>query len=53
MSVKIEYQGFHSPQAGGLAGELKLLVGMPVMLTKNIAVELGLTNGNMGTENIK
>ena len=32
----------------GLPGELPLYVGMPIFLTKNIAVELGLTNGSTG-----
>ena len=32
----------------GLPGELPLYVGMPIFLTKNIAVELGLTNGTTG-----
>ena len=32
----------------GLPGELPMYVGMPVYLTQNIAVELGLTNGSTG-----
>jgi hypothetical protein len=31
-----------------LPGELPMYVGMPIFLTKNIAVELGLTNGTTG-----
>ena len=33
----------------GLPRELKLFIGMPVMVTNNIAVELGITNGTEGT----
>ncbi len=36
-------------QAGSLPKELELFAGLPVMLTKNTAVEMGLTNGSMGT----
>ena len=32
----------------GLPRELKLFVGMPVMITNNIATELGITNGTFG-----
>ena len=39
---------FPSTWTKGLPGELPLYVGMPVFLTKNIAVELGLTNGTTG-----
>ncbi len=35
-------------KAGNLPSELELFKGLPVMLTQNIAVELGLTNGAFG-----
>ena len=33
----------------GLPRELKLFVGMPIMISSNIATELGITNGTCGT----
>ena len=35
-------------KTGNLPGKLRLFIGLPVMLTHNIAVELGLTNGAFG-----
>ena len=35
-------------QTGSLPSDLELFVGLPVILTSNIAVELGLTNGAFG-----
>jgi ATP-dependent exoDNAse (exonuclease V) alpha subunit len=35
-------------KTANLPGELPMYVGMPIFLTKNIAVELGLTNGTTG-----
>ena len=32
----------------GLPSELQLFVGMPIMVTNNIATELGITNGTLG-----
>ena len=37
-----------STKADGMLAELLMYVGMPVMLTKNISTELGLTNGTKG-----
>ena len=39
---------YPSTRTNGLPRELPLYVGMPVILTDNIAVELGLTNGTTG-----
>ena len=41
-------KNFPSTRTEGLPQELPLFVGMPVFLTKNIATELGLTNGSTG-----
>ena len=46
LSKKI--RDFPSTWTKGLPGELPMYVGMPVFLTKNIATELGLTNGTTG-----
>ncbi len=43
-----QLQSLSYTQTGGLPGELEIFVGLPVMLTSNIAVELQLTNGAMG-----
>lgn len=48
-SKKQQLWSIPNTKANGLPGELELLVGMPVMLTTNLAVELKLTNGCMGT----
>ena len=37
-----------STKTDGMLAELPMYVGMPVMLTKNISTELGLTNGTKG-----
>ena len=41
-------KNYPSTKTDGLPGELPLFIGMPVILTKNIATELGLTNGTTG-----
>ncbi len=43
-----QLQALPYTQTGGLPGELEIFVGLPVMLTSNIAVELQLTNRAMG-----
>ena len=47
VSSKIKH--FPPTQTNGLPLELPMFVGMPVFLSQNIAVELGLTNGSTGT----
>ncbi len=46
---KQQIQSLPYTKTSNLAGELELFVGLPVMLTTNIAVELQLTNGAFGT----
>ena len=41
-------RNFPNTRTEGLPQELPLFIGMPVFLTKNIATELGLTNGSTG-----
>ena len=43
-----KYRNWANTRTEGLPRELKLYVGMPVIVTKNIHTELGITNGTKG-----
>ena len=44
----VKLKSLPSTKTGGLPSELPLFIDMPVMSTKNISTELGLTNGTFG-----
>ena len=46
--VADQIKNLPSTSTGGLPRQLKLFIGMPVMVTNNIATELGITNGTVG-----
>ena len=46
--VADQIKNLPSTSTGGLPTQLKLFIGMPVMVTNNIATELGITNGTVG-----
>jgi len=48
LEENLKLKSLPSARTGGLPSELPLFVDMPVMLTKNISTELGLTNGTTG-----
>ncbi len=47
-SKLIRLQKLSYTETGNLPGELELFIGMPVVLTMNLAVEAKLSNGSMG-----
>ena len=47
-NVANKYRNWANTRTKGLPRELKLFVGMPVIVTTNIKTELGITNGTMG-----
>ena len=47
-SVARKIKNWASTSTKGLPRELQMFIGMPVMVTKNIATELGITNGTVG-----